>query len=338
MSFAPAPPLWAYGPTPGAFYTTPTVGMPSSSRTAFGQFPSFPSQSQIEDSQSTDTRQRTLNPIVTGTSVLGIKFEGGVAIAADTLGSYGSLARFRNVSRLVKVGDATVVGGSGDIADFNMIRDYLNTLEIENREAQDGHEITPQAVHSYLTRVMYNRRSKFDPLWNTVLVGGMKKGVPYLAYTDKLGVAYEEQAISCGYGSYIALPLMREVIEKGEKLTKDDAVNLLQKCLQVLWYRDARSLNRYEIATITSDGVKVSQPQAAPSDWSIASMVRAVMFSFTTCTLVEWPKGLPCGITVARPFRSITGRCKLLLDLSDISIIVYLNRGQDREGRKNRED
>lgn len=65
---------------------------------------------------------------------------------------------------------------------------------------------------------------------------------------------------------------------------------------------------------------------------------RAVMFSFTTCTLVEWPKGLPCGITVARPFRSITGRCKLLLDLSDISIIVYLNRGQDREGRKNRED
>lgn len=26
------------------------------------------------------------NPIVTGTSVLGIKFEGGVAIAADTLG------------------------------------------------------------------------------------------------------------------------------------------------------------------------------------------------------------------------------------------------------------
>ena len=43
------------------------------------------------------------NPMVTGTSVLGVKFTGGVVIAADMLGSYGSLARFRNVSRLMKV-------------------------------------------------------------------------------------------------------------------------------------------------------------------------------------------------------------------------------------------
>lgn len=43
------------------------------------------------------------NPMVTGTSVLGVKFTGGVVIAADMLGSYGSLARFRNISRLMKV-------------------------------------------------------------------------------------------------------------------------------------------------------------------------------------------------------------------------------------------
>lgn len=41
--------------------------------------------------------------MVTGTSVLGVKFAGGVIIAADMLGSYGSLARFRNISRLMKV-------------------------------------------------------------------------------------------------------------------------------------------------------------------------------------------------------------------------------------------
>ena len=41
--------------------------------------------------------------MVTGTSVIGVKFTGGVVIAADMLGSYGSLARFRNISRLMKV-------------------------------------------------------------------------------------------------------------------------------------------------------------------------------------------------------------------------------------------
>ena len=40
-----------------------------------------------------DPMKRTQQPIVTGTSVLGIKYKDGVMLAADTLASYGSLAR-----------------------------------------------------------------------------------------------------------------------------------------------------------------------------------------------------------------------------------------------------
>ena len=47
-----------------------------------------------------DHKTRTQNPITTGTSVLGIKFNGGVALAADMLGSYGSLARYPGISRM----------------------------------------------------------------------------------------------------------------------------------------------------------------------------------------------------------------------------------------------
>ena len=42
----------------------------------------------------------------------------------------------------------------------------------------DGFHLSPLAIYSWLTRVMYNRRSKFDPLWNTVVVGGLEKGEP----------------------------------------------------------------------------------------------------------------------------------------------------------------
>lgn len=62
------------------------------------------------------------NPSTTGTSVLALKFNGGVIIAADTLGSYGSMAMFRNCDRLMKVNNSTVVGGSGDFADFQYIQ------------------------------------------------------------------------------------------------------------------------------------------------------------------------------------------------------------------------
>ena len=63
--------------------------------------------------------------MVTGTSVLGVKFNGGVAIAADMLGSYGSMARYRNCSRVLKVNDSTILGAGGDYADFQHLKSII---------------------------------------------------------------------------------------------------------------------------------------------------------------------------------------------------------------------
>jgi len=48
----------------------------------------------------------------------------------------------------------------------------------------DGNSFGPKEVHSYLTRVMYNRRNKFDPLWNALVLGGVKNGQKYLGMVD----------------------------------------------------------------------------------------------------------------------------------------------------------
>jgi 20S proteasome subunit beta 7 len=63
--------------------------------------------------------------LVTGTSVLGITFEGGVIIAADLLGSYGSMAQFRNLPRVFKVNELTAFGGSGDFADLQFLQEVI---------------------------------------------------------------------------------------------------------------------------------------------------------------------------------------------------------------------
>lgn len=39
-------------------------------------------------------------------------------------------------------------------------------------------------------------------------------------------------------------PLMREVLENKVELSKDEARALIDRCLKVLYYRDARSYNR----------------------------------------------------------------------------------------------
>lgn len=40
----------------------------------------------------------------------------------------------------------------------------------------DGHSYSPRAIHSWLTRALYNRRSKMNPLWNTMVIGGYADG------------------------------------------------------------------------------------------------------------------------------------------------------------------
>eukprot|EP00052_Salpingoeca_macrocollata_P030709 m.320682 g.320682 ORF g.320682 m.320682 type:complete len:263 (+) comp24329_c0_seq1:54-842(+) len=247
--------FWAGGPRPGAFYP---LRQPQAAAAA----------------APADPRTHTLNPIVTGTSVLGVRFQGGVVLAADTLGSYGSLARFREVSRFHTLCGKVVVGASGDIADFQAVKTLLEEVELEFQNGVEQVDLTPKAVHSFLTRVLYNRRSKFDPLWNTLVVGGMQDGQSYLGFVDKVGVAYTDPTIATGYGAHIALPLMRTAYEENPNMTEEEAVALLEKCLRVLFYRDARSLNRYEIATVTADGVKVSAPRSADTNWAIAHLVR----------------------------------------------------------------
>lgn len=39
----------------------------------------------------------------------------------------------------------------------------------------DGHSLAPDQIYEYLSNVMYQKRSKFDPFWNAFLVGGLDK-------------------------------------------------------------------------------------------------------------------------------------------------------------------
>ncbi|KAK0218921.1 proteasome endopeptidase complex beta subunit [Armillaria fumosa] len=219
--------------------------------------------------------QHTQQPIVTGTSVLAIKYKDGIMMAADNLASYGSLARFKDVQRLQAVGDYTVIGASGDMSDFQYIQTMLDELMVDEFTAADGHSLGPAEIHEYLSQVMYARRSKMDPLWNSLLVGGFKDGKRFLAYVDLLGTTYSASTLATGYGSYIAQPLLRKAVEGYEDvLTEEEALKIIEDSMKVLYYRDARSLNKYQVAKITAAGTSISESRSSETTWNFAEGIR----------------------------------------------------------------
>ena len=233
--------------------------------------------------------ERTRQPIVTGTSVLGIKYKDGVMLAADTLCSYGSMAKYKDARRLTKINDSTLLGAGGEYSDFQSITDLLKRNALEDKctadslYEEDVNEECAREVWNYLRAVMYNRRNKMNPLWNDLVVAGFSQpaGVgdasagedkPFLGLVDKIGTTYEDSVIATGFGSYLAIPILRE--KHREDLEEGEARALLEDCMRVLFYRDCRALNRIQIAKVTkADGVLISEPYEIETSWDSASFV-----------------------------------------------------------------
>jgi 20S proteasome subunit beta 7 len=225
------------------------------------------------------SRQHTTRPIVTGTSVLGIKYNGGVMLAADTLASYGTMAKYKNARRLESI-DGVLVGAGGEISDFQAIIQLLqaNALEEQCRSGlYDVHSTNAKETWNYLRSVMYNRRNKMNPLWNDLVVAGLDESKqPFLGWVDKIGTTFHDDLVATGFGSYLAMPILREAYRPD--LTEGEARALLEDCLRILFYRDCRASNRVQIAKVEAESgeILISEPYELDTQWDAASFVSPV--------------------------------------------------------------
>lgn len=188
--------------------------------------------------------QRTTYPSVTGGSVVAVKYNGGVLVAADTIMSYGTLAKFDGVVRMAPVGakGQVLLSAGGDYSDYQQMLKIINSSAVEEYTMDDGAVMSASAMHHWLTRIMYQRRSKMDPLWNAVVIAGVGgDGQSYLGTTDMYGTMYADNFIVSAHASSAksAHPLLprprpgawcRRVARPGwrapEKASREEAVHL----------------------------------------------------------------------------------------------------------------
>jgi 20S proteasome subunit beta 7 len=203
------------------------------------------------------------------TSALAVKYRDGVLLATDTLVSYAGMAKFPNVQRIKTVRENTALAATGDYADFQYIAQQVDDLLLQDTLYEDYCTLGPAEVHSWLSRMMYNRRNKFDPLLATVLVVGYNHGAPFCGYVDSVGTSFEApDCAATGMGAYIGLPLLRKRCADHPDMSREQAIGVIEEALRLMFYRDCKALNKVQIADVTAAGITVSAPAVLDTEWA----------------------------------------------------------------------
>jgi 20S proteasome subunit beta 7 len=176
----------------------------------------------------------------------------------------------------------------------------LNSLSIEEDYSSTGHSMNAKNLHKYLSKVLYKRRSDFNPLWNQVLVAGFdEESKPFLASADLLGTTFTAPSLATGFGAHLAQPLLRKVAEDeaaAEKLTEAEAIAAVKESMKVLFYRDARSMDKYSIAVVTKEGISLKEDEKLENQSWALYVFPSLIFT------------LPCTmLTVYKSASSVTG-------------------------------
>ncbi|CBZ52159.1 proteasome A-type and B-type domain-containing protein [Neospora caninum Liverpool] len=230
----------------------------------------------------------TTVPIVTTSSVLGITYKDGILMVADTLASYGRMTRFKDTSRFFTLGTHTAVASTGDYSDHQMLERTLSRYALKDFLHDDNSVRTAHQYGALLSRLMYQKRSRMNPWWLSVIVGGYqgertetrevsdKCAKPFvLGYVDMYGTFYEEDVIATGLGRYFAITLMRN--RHRPDMSEDEARQLLEECMRLLFYRDCGASNRIQFTKITTSGVTVEEPYVIDSKWDYEHYVKKTM-------------------------------------------------------------
>lgn len=165
------------------------------------------------------------------------------------------------------------------MSDMQYIDRLLESIDIRENYSTHGNMLNAKNLHTYLAKVFYKRRSEFNPLWNHVLVAGFDgEGKPFLSSADLLGTTFSAPHLATGFGAHLAVPILRRLFPEersSEEVTREQAVAALKECLKVLFYRDARSLDKYSIAVVTQDGIDLKEDeQLEGQSWAFAERIK----------------------------------------------------------------
>lgn len=169
-------------------------------------------------------------------SIVGIKFKGGVILAAEKRVTLGPTLRSHGGKKIFKVLDNLYIGVAGLAADMQAIARALRA-EMKLYELRNKRLPTVKAAAKLLSNILYS--SKLFPYYTSIITVGIDETGPHLYVLDPLGSVIEDKYASLGSGAELAISIIESNYR--ENLTAEEAEKIAYQSVKAACERDVLS-------------------------------------------------------------------------------------------------
>ena len=182
--------------------------------------------------------------VKTGTSTVGITFDGGVVVGADHRATMGHFVANKSVQKLFKIGNNLALTTAGLVGHAQSLARTL-AAEVSLFELRRGDSMTVRGAATLTANILSGR-----PHWVQLLIVGVDSEGGSVYSIDSAGGSIPDTYCATGSGS----PYMYGVLEDQFKsnMSEKEALKVAAKALLASAQRDAASGNGMDLSVITN--------------------------------------------------------------------------------------
>ena len=183
--------------------------------------------------------------VKTGTSTVGITFDGGVVVGADHRATMGHFIANKSVKKLFKISNNVALTTAGLVGHAQSLSRTL-AAELRLYELKRNSSMTVRDAATLTANILVGR-----PHYVQLLIVGTDEDGPSVYSIDSAGGSIPDVYCATGSGS----PFMYGVLEDQYKdgMSRNQALKVAAKALLASAQRDAASGNGMDLAVITKD-------------------------------------------------------------------------------------
>jgi len=183
------------------------------------------------------------NVLKTGTSTLGITFDGGVVVGADHRATMGHFIANKSVQKLFQIGDKLALTTAGLVGHAQSLSRTLSA-EVALFELRRQQSMTVKGAATLTANILSGR-----PHWVQLLIVGIDEDGGHVYSIDSAGGSIPDVYCATGSGSPYMYGVLEDQFKSG--MTEKEALMVAAKALLASAQRDAASGNGMDLAVIT---------------------------------------------------------------------------------------